>query len=501
MSAPAADNPAQNGVGVLDAVERVCRQLAEEARSAPVRDGARAISQRLKEPLRVALAGVTDTGKSTLANALLGVSAAPTAAGECTQVVTWYRFGDQDQATAVLRTGERLALTLGDDRALPETLPVPAAEVELLDVRLYCSALRRLTLVDTPGLSSLSADLSDRTAALLTARSRQAAQAADALVYVITRQVREDDRKAIEMFAAETHALRASAANAVLVLNKADKLAENGGDPAVVCERLIAHARSKLGPALTAAVPLIGLLAETSACGRLTERVARTIREMAALPPDRRRALSRLARDPHTEHDPQRRDWLRTLRLLDTFGLRYCLQAADAGQVGAGELTRLCERLSGLGQLQTILFERFASRAGVLKADSAMAALRGLVRDAPLSERQLVSAALRQGADELMLARESRDLRVLRLLHEVLSGRLNLPDERVGDITRWLDGSGPGARVNRSDTDTGQQLRRATMSLAADWRAYGNDPRRDGPQRTAAQVMTAAYATQAQEMS
>ena len=340
MGAPAADSPAQNGVGLLDAVERVCRQLADQARSAPVRDGARAISQRL-EPLRVALAGVTNTGKSTLANALLGVSAAPTAAGECTQVVTWYRFGDQDQATVVLRSGERLALTLGDDRALPETLPVPAAEVELLDVRLYCSALRRLTLVDTPGLSSLSADLSDRTAALLTARSRRAAQAADALVYVITRQVREDDHKAMEMFASETHALRASAANAVLVLNKADKLAENGGDPAVACERLIAHARSELGPALTAAVPLIGLLAETSACGRLTERVARTIREMAALPPDRRRALSRLARDPRTEHDPQSRDWLRTLRLLDTFGLGIACRPPTPGK-SARESSRDC---------------------------------------------------------------------------------------------------------------------------------------------------------------
>ena len=45
---------------------------------------------RFDEPLRVAIAGKVKAGKSTLLNALVGESIAPTDAGECTRIVTWY---------------------------------------------------------------------------------------------------------------------------------------------------------------------------------------------------------------------------------------------------------------------------------------------------------------------------------------------------------------------------------------------------------------------------
>ena len=48
---------------------------------------------RLDEPLRVAIAGKVKAGKSTLLNALVGEELAPTDAGECTRIVTWYRDG------------------------------------------------------------------------------------------------------------------------------------------------------------------------------------------------------------------------------------------------------------------------------------------------------------------------------------------------------------------------------------------------------------------------
>ena len=51
------------------------------------------LSTRLAEPLRVAVAGIVKAGKSTLLNAILGEQIAPTDAGECTRIVTWYRHG------------------------------------------------------------------------------------------------------------------------------------------------------------------------------------------------------------------------------------------------------------------------------------------------------------------------------------------------------------------------------------------------------------------------
>ena len=42
------------------------------------------LDRRLREPLRLAIAGIVKAGKSTLLNAILGEQIAPTDAGECT---------------------------------------------------------------------------------------------------------------------------------------------------------------------------------------------------------------------------------------------------------------------------------------------------------------------------------------------------------------------------------------------------------------------------------
>ena len=47
----------------------------------------------LHGPLRLAIAGKVKAGKSTLLNAMLGEELAPTDAGECTKIVTWYEQG------------------------------------------------------------------------------------------------------------------------------------------------------------------------------------------------------------------------------------------------------------------------------------------------------------------------------------------------------------------------------------------------------------------------
>ena len=65
-----------------------------------------AVLDRLDEPLRVAIAGKVKAGKSTLLNALVGEELAPTDAGECTRIVTWYRDGITYRATLEPKEGE-----------------------------------------------------------------------------------------------------------------------------------------------------------------------------------------------------------------------------------------------------------------------------------------------------------------------------------------------------------------------------------------------------------
>ena len=125
--------------------------------------------ERLDQPLRVALAGSLKAGKSTLLNALVGQDIAPTDATECTKVVTWYRSGSTPSVTAwydgdrsahvpVQRRGGRLTFDLGE---------LTAAHVDRLDVEWPARTLTQTTIIDTPGTSSLSPDVSERSLRLL----------------------------------------------------------------------------------------------------------------------------------------------------------------------------------------------------------------------------------------------------------------------------------------------------------------------------------------------
>ena len=58
------------------------------------------------EPLRVAIAGKVKAGKSTLLNALVGEELAPTDAGECTKIVTWYATASTYRVTLRTDGGE-----------------------------------------------------------------------------------------------------------------------------------------------------------------------------------------------------------------------------------------------------------------------------------------------------------------------------------------------------------------------------------------------------------
>jgi hypothetical protein len=115
---------------------------------------------RLQAPLRIALSGTLKSGKSTLLNALLGEEVAATDATECTRVVTTYRYAPTPVVEIVPDGGRRTALP---PAAIGGTALVP----EEIEIGLPSRLLARWTLVDTPGTSSTTGDVSARTLAYL----------------------------------------------------------------------------------------------------------------------------------------------------------------------------------------------------------------------------------------------------------------------------------------------------------------------------------------------
>lgn len=152
----------------LDAIRPLIddvRATCQEQGSADAAAELGRLTARLDEPLAVAIAGKVKAGKSTLLNSLVGEELAPTDAGECTNVVTWYRNGPTYRVTIDIDDGTRRHVPFHrDDGALELELgDVPVERLRRIVVEWPSARLATMTLIDTPGLDSVNADLSDRT--------------------------------------------------------------------------------------------------------------------------------------------------------------------------------------------------------------------------------------------------------------------------------------------------------------------------------------------------
>jgi hypothetical protein len=200
-------------------------------------------------------------GKSTLINALLRRPVAPADAGECTRLVTWYEHGERDGVVLVeLADGTVLRRALDGGR-VPADLGVAAEDVVRLRVQLADPALRALTVIDTPGVNTVTAENEDATRRLLFGDA--AAEHAQALLYVL-RHVQRFDADTLAEFRDLSAACGMTAVNTAAVLTQIDRRSD-ADDPWPTARRLAATAEAGLGGRVLDVVPVIGLLAETAA--------------------------------------------------------------------------------------------------------------------------------------------------------------------------------------------------------------------------------------------
>src|SRR6266545_1570466 len=267
------------------------------------------VRRRLSEPLRVAIAGRLKSGKSTLVNALIGRRVAPTEVGECTRIVTQFRYGTADRVDVVRRDGSRVSLPLDDSGMIPQRLGVPRSEISYVDVALTSDHLRDLMVVDTPGLSSANSVVS-----------------AGARRFLFTQSVRADDVAALEAFRSISGRLSSNPINSLGLFNKVDKLAGGTADPWPVAGPLAADQAAVLRRVVSDVVPIVGLLAETTEAGRLTAADCEALRALARLPDgDRTVLLASVDLFANRECPVAREARERLLRLLDLYGIGFAI--------------------------------------------------------------------------------------------------------------------------------------------------------------------------------
>jgi hypothetical protein len=468
---------------VVDAARRLCDRALGLALEEDQRARIIAARDRLDGPLRVAIAGRIKAGKSTLLNALIGERVAPTDAGECTRIVSWYRQGIRYSVTAQLedggvrplefhRNGE-LSIELGELR--PE-------EVTRLVIDWPSERLTTTTLIDTPGLSSLDRTVSQRTRDALAADGHGTPDA-DAVVYLM-RHLHRTDADFLDGFVAGSD-MGASPVNSIAVLSRADEVGAGRLD-AMESARSVARAYERDGrlSALTSSVVAVaGLVAETAQT--LTEREYVALKSLAGLPDDLVTALLRsVDRVASYEVDrieaecgvsPEARFAL--VERLGLFGVRFAIERIRTGRVtSSGQLAAALLVASGLDDLRDALDRRIRPRAAVLQARSALLVLAGVVDE--LDEHD--PDAARRFARELdEAASAAHEFTELRLAHVASSGLTLLGDI---DVDRALQLTAPASLTDRlglrPDLDEASR-REAVLAEIGHWRTLAANPSHD----------------------
>jgi len=432
--------------------------------------------RRLDEPLRVALVGKLKSGKSTLLNALVGEEIAPTDATECTRVVTWFGRSAGPRVDVVHDGGRRTELPVhrGDGRLRLDLGPVPADRVERLVVGWPSALLEHYTVIDTPGTSSNSADVSARTMAFLA--PEHGTCEAEAVIFLM-RSRHDSDAALLRQLQEQTGA--GGPLGIVGVLSRADELDGGATGPAgVLGAARQRSAELRTDPELSGLhrdfVAVSGLLALRGRTLRQREFVA--LHALAGLPDDvLGAALVSAGRFVGAELGvpAAEREWL--LGAFGLVGVRIAVDLVRGGARDAPALATALVRHSGLAELHRVLDARFASRHGQLKAHAALRTVHRVLLRQPATR----SARLLRTVERLLA--DSHAGTEVRALAGVAALPVAGPTRDALDRVLGGRGTAATARLGLPADADGHQLRAAALHAIAYWRGQLAHPLLDRP--------------------
>ncbi len=459
---------------LLERARGVVEAAAEVYRGSPEGEQLLGVLGRLDEPLRVAIAGRVKSGKSTLLNALVGERLAPTDAGECTRIVTWYVDGHTYQVTLRLRAGtHRQTRFHREDHSLVIDISGVAEEaVESIEVMWPSRALRTATLIDTPGVGSMTAHTSARSWELLVPQDE--ATTADAVIYLM-KHLHATDLEFLRAFH-DHEVSQPNPVNSIGVLSRADEIGVGRLD-AMRSARTIARrlaADGKVRRVMQTVVPVAGLLAETAAT--LTEVEAKHLRVIAEIPVEDSEALLLTADRFLTRQPGLGLTEIERQLLLDRFGLFGIRLGVSLlrrrPQLTASDVARELTEHSGLDALRGILHTLFFERRDVLKARSALLGVEAVVRRRPVAGSDTLAAAVEE------VIASAHPFHEMRVLSSIRAGTVAGRPDVLDDLERIIGGEGgaPRQRLGLLDTAPVDDVRDAAEASLLRWQRRGANP-------------------------
>ncbi len=435
------------------------------------------IGGRLNQPIRVALAGTLKAGKSTLVNALVGEDIAPTDATEATRIVTWFRHGPTPKVTANHRGGRRSNVPIGRDPneggLTFDFATLDPGDIVDLDVEWPAAELIDTTIIDTPGTSSLSRDVSERTLRLLV--PEDGVPRVDAVVFLL-RTLNAADIALLKQIG-ELVGGSAGALGVIGVASRADEIGAGRIDAMLSAKDVATRftAEMELTGTCQAVVPVSGLLALTARTLRQSEFVA--LEKLAGVDAaELTRAM--LSVDRFVREDSSLPiDAATRAALLDRFGMFGIRISIAVLRAGVSDSVALADELlerSGLVALREVIDQQFAQRSDLLKAHTALLSLRQFVQTNPVYATPYILADI----DPLLA--DTHAFEELRLLSQLRSRPTTFNDDEMASLRRIIGGSGTDAASRLGlQPDNPYDGPRAAFAAAQRWRRRAEHPLND----------------------
>lgn len=517
------NRPGPDGSALRDRAVAAFDRAAAELGRAPSAELARALLRgqrnRLLCTLRLALVGRVSSGKSTLANALLGCYRVATGVTELTYNVNWLRYGEAPGLAVHFRDGrpsqhrdlaelERLTVRA---RADPELAALLGA-IDYIEVREPNPQLHDFDLIDTAGLDShFVADSANtlrflgRADADVRAATVAHASQADALVLVFARGLGRAEADLLADFR-DAGLSTATPITAIGALTKVE-LYWPERDPMAEGQRVAGKIMTEAGAGrlLFELRPVASLVAAGAAT--LTDEQAADLAELARLPP--RLLAERASLGPlFTRRDyddvlvpAARRQTL--YRQLSGYGIVLGCELVREGVDSPASLRQELTRCSGMPAFRNLLTGHFGNRADLIKLQRAMTALQEqqqAVRESlPPRERLQLDTAI---AEVTRLGFAEHAFAELAALQSYYDGRLCLDQAEAAELLQVTGehGLSPAARLGLpASAPPAAALARARERLAY-WAAFAAELSQAGPSRRAGQIIQRSYELLIQEL-
>jgi hypothetical protein len=407
-------------------------------------------------------------------------------------VITWYRSGRACQVTLIPTEGSPEHLPF----ARNGKLEVDLAGHRIRDIRCLMvdwpsAHLEGMTLIDTPGLASLTLERSRRSEAFL-AHSRSDDPPADAVVYLM-RHLHAADARALEAFHDRAIA-NPTPLNALGVLARADEIGVARID-AMESARNIAslYSRDPVVRRLCQMVlPVCGLLAQGAAT--LREDEFRDLRTLAQLPAEECADL--LLSIHHFTRDAgglpiESMARVALLDRLGLFGVRVSVEFLRShADSSADDLVEHLEAQSGIRELQDAIQTQFAERSSLLKAHSVLNALDHWLQGRGDDGR---AWALKKSVERVRS--EAHEFEELRLYTEIRAGTIPVSDVELEELDALFRGADAAvrARLRLGAGAPAAAIRELAMARVEYWQRRAENPLTPRKTADASRVIVRSY--------